>query len=165
MEFIYTPVVQSQNSGFTLRLGAEPASTHIALKGVLLSSVGLKYKSYCANIARTYIVDPTPQQEEIYTLLTEIQTEVLTKMKEGAVAKDLYAHTLNMVKEKKPEFESHFVKNIGHAVRVVAMVQKRIEFIITTDGPGVQRTRVYSECEEFTGHSQGYDIQPLLGFL
>jgi nucleosome binding factor SPN SPT16 subunit len=113
--------VQSQNSGFTLRLGAEPASTSIALKGVLLSSVGLKYKSYCANIARTYIVDPTPQQEEIYTLLTEIQTEVLARMKEGAVAKDLYAHTLNMVKEKKPDLESHFVKNIGHAVRVVAM--------------------------------------------
>lgn len=156
--------MQSQNSGFTIRLGAEPASTNIALKGVLLSSVGLKYKSYCANIARTYIVDPTPQQEEIYTLLTEIQTEVLAKMKEGAVAKDLYAHALNMVKEKKPDFESHFVKNIGHAVCVVVML-KRIEFTITADGFGVQGACIYSEYKEFTSHSQGYDIQPLLGLL
>lgn len=129
-----------------------------------MSSVGLKYKSYCANIARTYIVDPTPQQEEIYTLLTEIQTEVLAKMKEGAVAKDLYAHALNMVKEKKPDFESHFVKNIGHAVCVVVML-KRIEFTITADGFGVQGACIYSEYKEFTSHSQGYDIQPLLGLL
>lgn len=56
--------------------------------------------------------------------MTEIQTEVLAKMKEGAAAKDLYAYALNMVKEKKPDFESHFVKNIGHAVRVVVMLKR-----------------------------------------
>ena len=35
---------------------------------------------------------------------------------DGAVAKDLYQHALSFVKEKKPELESHFSKNIGHGV-------------------------------------------------
>lgn len=38
-------------------------------------------------------------------------------MKEGAVAKELYHFALSYVKEKKPELEANFQKNIGHGVR------------------------------------------------
>ena len=40
-------------------------------------------------------------------------------MKEGTVAKELYQHALSYVKEKKPELEANFTKNIGHGVRTV----------------------------------------------
>ena len=43
-------------------------------------------------------------------------------MKEGAVARDVYQHALAYVKEKKPELEKHFVKNIGHGVRAQSQV-------------------------------------------
>ena len=37
-------------------------------------------------------------------------------MTNGATARDVYNHALSYVREKKPELEKHFVKNIGHVV-------------------------------------------------
>jgi nucleosome binding factor SPN SPT16 subunit len=34
-------------------------SDNIAHKGVLLVAVGMRYKGYCANVGRSFIVDPT----------------------------------------------------------------------------------------------------------
>lgn len=31
----------------------------MAHKGVLLVAVGMRYKGYCANVGRTFVVDPT----------------------------------------------------------------------------------------------------------
>jgi nucleosome binding factor SPN SPT16 subunit len=38
-------------------------------------------------------------------------------MKDGVTARDVYQHAISFVKEKKPELEKHFVKNVGHGVR------------------------------------------------
>ena len=45
-----------------------------------------------------------------------LQAELLHKLKDGVVARDVYLHALSYIKEKKPELEKHFVKNIGFAV-------------------------------------------------
>lgn len=37
-------------------------------------------------------------------------------MKDGAVARDVYMHAVSFVREKKPDLEKHFVKNIGFSV-------------------------------------------------
>jgi nucleosome binding factor SPN SPT16 subunit len=121
VEFVYVPQIQSSASGYTLKLLNEPSPANISFKGVLMTSVGLKYKGYCANISRTYIVDPTPTQEEVYALVVEIHKEVVPRLKEGAVAKDIYAHALSIVKQKKPALEAHFVKSLGHAVCYVSI--------------------------------------------
>ncbi len=98
----------------------------------------MRYKSYCANLGRSFIVDPskvskndsgrraldvekdclslTQDQEAIYALLVSLQSEMLSQLKEGAAAKDLYQHALSYVKGKRPELEAHLVKNIGHGV-------------------------------------------------
>jgi FACT complex subunit SPT16 len=34
-------------------------------------------------------------------------------MRDGATARDVYAHALSYIKEKKPELERYFVKSIG----------------------------------------------------
>ena len=40
-------------------------------------------------------------------------------MKDGAVTKDVYMHALTYIREKKPELEKHFVKNIGFGVSIM----------------------------------------------
>ncbi|TFY82810.1 hypothetical protein EWM64_g1199 [Hericium alpestre] len=40
-------------------------------------------------------------------------TEVLNKMKDGALIKDIYQHALTQIKKHKPELEKNFVKNFG----------------------------------------------------
>ena len=38
-------------------------------------------------------------------------------MKAGVQAKDVYQHAVDYIREKKPDFEKYFVKNLGFAVR------------------------------------------------
>ncbi|KAK7693287.1 hypothetical protein QCA50_002854 [Cerrena zonata] len=115
-EFCYTPIIQSHStkSGFDLRPSAESSEDNMAHKGVFLVALGMRYKSYCANLGRSFIVDPSKEQEAIYALLLSLQTEIITKLTDGANARDVYNHALSYVREKKPELEKHFVKNIGH---------------------------------------------------
>jgi nucleosome binding factor SPN SPT16 subunit len=62
VEFCYPPIIisRSSSSGYDLRYTAESTEDNISHKGVLLVAFGLRYKSYCANVGRTFIVDPTP---------------------------------------------------------------------------------------------------------
>ena len=63
--------------------------------------------------------------------------ELLPRLKDGAIAKELYQHALSFVKEKKPDLESHFVKNIGHGVCVYAVFFASFLTYYTTDWYGV----------------------------
>ncbi|EEB96318.1 hypothetical protein MPER_04568, partial [Moniliophthora perniciosa FA553] len=102
IEFCYSPIIisRSSKSGYDLRYTAESTEDNIAHKGVLLVAFGMRYRSYCANVGRTFIVDPTP-------------SELLSYIKDGVTAKDIYQHALSYVKEKKPELEKNFVKSLG----------------------------------------------------
>ena len=45
-----------------------------------------------------------------------LQHEVLLKMKDGVVARDVYNHAVAYIREKKPDLEKYFVKSIGFGV-------------------------------------------------
>jgi nucleosome binding factor SPN SPT16 subunit len=62
VEFCYPPIIISKTSktGYDLRYTAQSTNDNIAHKGVLLVAFGLRYKSYSANVGRTFIVDPHP---------------------------------------------------------------------------------------------------------
>jgi nucleosome binding factor SPN SPT16 subunit len=47
-------------------------------------SLGTKYSMYCANIARTYMVDPNTTQEADYKLLLEAQEAAIAALVEDA---------------------------------------------------------------------------------
>jgi nucleosome binding factor SPN SPT16 subunit len=59
---------------------------------------------------------PYQEQESVYNLLLNLQAEILQRMKDGSVARELYQHALSYVKKHKPDLEKHFVKNIGFGV-------------------------------------------------
>lgn len=156
-EFCYTPIIQSQSTstGYDLSPAAESSSDNIAHKGVFLVAVGMRYKGYCANLGRSFIVDPSKvsqcayfcythptldsqEQEAIYLLLVSLQTEILTQLKGGAMAKEVYHHALSYVKQRKPELEKHFVKNVGHGVsRILRLPCIYTQYMCFTDGHGV----------------------------
>ncbi|KAF7322686.1 FACT complex subunit SPT16 [Mycena chlorophos] len=115
VEFCYPPIIisRSSSSGYDLRFTAESTEDSISHKGVFLIAFGLRYKSYCTNVGRTFMVDPTPEQEAQYTLLLSVQEELLRKIKDGISASAAYEVALSVVKEKKPALEKNFQKSIG----------------------------------------------------
>ena len=58
------------------------------------------------------------EQEAIYGLLFNLQTELMQKLQDGVVARDVYHHAISYIREKKPELEKNFVRSVGFGVRI-----------------------------------------------
>ncbi|KAI4733388.1 FACT complex protein [Aureobasidium sp. EXF-12298] len=116
LDWSISPVVQSGGK-YDLKLSAEADDSNLHA-GVILSTLGLRYLSYCSIISRTYLVDPNKSQESAYKLLLAVHDSILKNMKDGMVAKDVYTKALGLIKSKKPELEKNFVKSVGYGIGI-----------------------------------------------
>lgn len=110
-DWVYTPIIQSGGK-YDLKVSAESNADPMK-SGIILASMGIKYKDYCANIGRTFIIGPDKSQEANYTFLLELQQAVLKQMKAGTAIKQVHQAAIDYIKQKKPELEEHFVKTLG----------------------------------------------------
>ncbi|TKA65846.1 FACT complex subunit spt16 [Cryomyces minteri] len=118
LDWAYQPIVQSGGK-YDLRLSAVPDDENLHA-GVITSAFGLRYQTYCSSIARTYMVDPNKSQEGNYKLLLSIHEIVLKEIRDGVLAKDVYAKALSFLKSKKPELEKNFLKSVGAGIGIEA---------------------------------------------
>src|SRR6266536_2150704 len=116
LDWTHGPIIQSGGK-FDLKMNAQ-IDDEILHPGVIIASMGLRYKSYCSLIARTYLVDPNKSQESNYKLLLQVHNLVMKEIRDGASVKDIYAKALALVKTKKPELEKHFLKNVGAGIGI-----------------------------------------------
>lgn len=116
IDWCYTPIVQSGGQ-YDLRSSALSNSENLH-PGVILCSLGIRYKYYCSNIARTFLIDPNKTQEKNYEFLLELQNRVLSIIRDGVKIKDVYNEALNYIRAKRPDLEKHFTKNIGFAMGI-----------------------------------------------
>lgn len=118
-DWAYTPIVQSGGE-YDLRPSAQSNNKKIQGAeggGVIIASMGLKYKSYNANIARTFLIDPQRSQQKNFQFLCDLQVELVEKhLKVGSTGKALYEAATAYVNEKRPDLSSHFVRNVGFAI-------------------------------------------------
>ncbi|CCX06472.1 FACT complex subunit-domain-containing protein [Pyronema domesticum] len=118
LDWTVGPVIQSGGK-YDLKQNAQSDDNPLHA-GIILASMGLRYKSYSAQIARTYLIDPTKSQEKYYGFLTDLQWRVLTELRDGAVCKDIYNKAIQTIKSKHPELEKHFLKTIGFGIGIEA---------------------------------------------
>ncbi|KAI5800248.1 FACT complex subunit-domain-containing protein [Peziza echinospora] len=112
------PYIQSGGK-YDLRFSSENDTNNLH-SGVILCSFGLRYKTYCSMIARTFLIDPNKSQDKYYNFLVDLSWEVVKQCRDGVMAKDVYAKALSLVKSKFPELEKHFVKNVGGGIGIEA---------------------------------------------
>lgn len=55
-DWVYTPIIQSGGK-YDLKVSAESNGENLK-KGVIIASMGIKYKEYCSNIGRTFMTSP-----------------------------------------------------------------------------------------------------------
>lgn len=114
LDWILGPAIQSGGK-FDLRFASD-ANDNILHPGIIIAALGLRYKSYCSTISRTYLVDPNKSQESNYKLLCMVHNSIIKDVRDGMLAKDIYNKALGIIKAKKPEMEKHFLKNVGWGV-------------------------------------------------
>jgi nucleosome binding factor SPN SPT16 subunit len=110
------PTVQS-GGHYDLRFASEPDDQNMHA-GIIVSALGIRYQSYASLVARTYLVDPSKEQEANYKLLVQIHETILSTIKDGITTREVYSKALNVLKQKRPDLEKHFQKNVGYGIGI-----------------------------------------------
>ena len=116
LDWAYGPVVESGGQ-YDLRFSAVSNDENLH-SGCIVSGLGFRYKTYCAVIARTFLIDPSKSQTANYKILLAAHDAAMKEVRDGVVIKDVYNKALGVVKAKKPELEKSFGKNVGAAIGI-----------------------------------------------
>jgi len=115
VEACFEPAVQSGGS-YVTKLSAQSSDAPMT-SDVVIASMGVRYKSYCGMIARTFMVDPVKKVERAYLLLQSLHEYLCeSQLKAGAVVADVVVAAQKFVKERDPSLLPHLSKSIGWGV-------------------------------------------------
>lgn len=115
LDTAYTPIIQS-GGVFNLKPSAE--STDDPLHhgdGVITVSLGGRYRAYCANIGRTYVINPTKAQAAEYATLLAAHEAAVGALKPGRPASDALQAAVDAVRGRDPALVPKLTKNVGFA--------------------------------------------------
>lgn len=54
--------------------------------GAITCAMGIRFKSYCSNLVRTLMVDPSQEVQDNYNFLLQLQEELLKELRHGEVS-------------------------------------------------------------------------------
>ncbi|KAF6251518.1 global transcription factor [Scenedesmus sp. NREL 46B-D3] len=111
VDIAYPPLFQS-GGNYDLKLNAA-CDDNALHDGVILVSLGTRYQSYCANVSRTYIINPNKAQEAQYAALLAAHEAACAALKEGQPARASMEAAVKTLQEKAPELVERLNKNVG----------------------------------------------------
>ena len=115
VDIAYNPMFESGGSDFTLKVGRECSDKPIEY-GTIVCQAGARYGSYCANVGRTYFVNPSEQKKVRYAVAAEAHAAAVKALVAGAKAGDVYAAAEAVLKEKDAGLAEKMGKNVGAAI-------------------------------------------------
>lgn len=116
VDMCYPAIIQS-GGNYNLKFSAVSDKNTLHF-GAIICSLGARYKSYCSNIVRTLLVNPTDEMQANYNFLVQLEEEVLKKLQQGNKISDVYDAGYNYVKKEKPALLDHLTKNFGFAMGI-----------------------------------------------
>eukprot|EP00775_Hariotina_reticulata_P011875 gene11875-12019_t len=112
VDIAYPPLFQS-GGHYDLKLSAACDDQNLH-DGVIIVSLGTRYQSYCANISRTYIINPNKAQEAQYNALLAAHEAACAALKDGQPAKASMEAAIKALQDKgQPELVEKLNKNVG----------------------------------------------------
>jgi nucleosome binding factor SPN SPT16 subunit len=117
VDWCYTPIVQSGGK-YDLRSSAASNADKLH-SGTIVCSLGARYKNYCSNVARTFLIDPTKEQDQNYMVLQNLQEKLLKEViHNGVECQDVYTKCVTYLRNTAPELETHLLKNCGFGMGI-----------------------------------------------
>lgn len=116
LEMCYPPIIQSGgNYGLKFSVSSDKNYLHF---GAIVCSLGARYKSYCSNISRTLLVNPSDTIQENYNFVLNLEEELLKNLIPGNKLHEVYESGLEYAKKEKPELVDRLVKTFGFAIGI-----------------------------------------------
>jgi len=116
IDMCYPPIIQS-GGNYKLKFSVVSDKENLHF-GAIVTSLGVRYKSYCSNIVRTMLVDPSQNVQDIYTYLVSLEELIISKLRDGVKLSEVYAAAMENVKKEKPEITDKINKNFGFAMGI-----------------------------------------------
>ena len=117
IESCYFPIVQSGGceNGFNIKPSALTDDGTMT-EDVVICSLGARFKNYCANIARTYVIDSVSKVERTYNVMLKLHAECRAVMQHGTKLVEVYSRAKTFLKQKYPNLLPHLPKSLGFSV-------------------------------------------------
>ncbi|KAJ2797517.1 FACT complex subunit spt16, partial [Coemansia guatemalensis] len=112
IEWSNLPIIQSGGQ-YNLSLRAR-SNTDMLHAGTVVCTLNVRYFMYNASLSRSFMIDPTPEQEKNYTFLVSLQKEMLGWLGPGVVMSTIYDRAIAYVRQHRPDLVENFVKDCGH---------------------------------------------------
>lgn len=114
LDMCYPAIIQS-GGNYSLKFSAVSDKNHLHF-GAIVCSLGVRYKSYCSNIVRTLLVNPSEKLQEQYSFLVNMEEEMLKIMVPGTKLLTIYEKGLEYAKKEQPSLVDKLTKTFGFAM-------------------------------------------------
>lgn len=114
LDMCYPAIIQS-GGNYSLKFSVFSDKNYLHF-GSIICALGARYKSYCSNIVRTLLVNPTDTIQKHYTFLLNLEEELLKVMIPGKKLSDVYEFGLEYAKKEEPKLVDKMTKTFGFAV-------------------------------------------------
>lgn len=114
VESCFSPIIQS-GGDYDIKVSAQSNSKNLKFD-VILCSLGARYRNYCGNLSRTFLVDPPQKISDTYSTLIGTIDVCLEKMIVGNQLKDVMDSAKAFLQRKAPHLLAHLPKNLGFAI-------------------------------------------------
>ncbi|XP_018564302.1 FACT complex subunit spt16 [Anoplophora glabripennis] len=116
VDMCYPAIIQSGgNYNLKFSVTSDKNTLHF---GAIICSLGVRYKSYCSNIVRTLLVNPTEEIQSNYNFLVNLEDEVMKKLQSGVKLSEVFEAGCEYIKKEKAALYSHITKNFGFATGI-----------------------------------------------
>eukprot|EP00605_Chrysophyceae_sp_TOSAG23-4_P002193 GSChrysophyteH1.ASY1.ANO1.2423.1 assembled CDS len=110
----YTPIVQSGGK-YDIKVSAFSDSEKLS-PDVIIASMGARYKSYCGNMSRTFMVDAPLKVEKTYGTLLSLHAYCLEQMTPGNAIKDVVTKARAWLEKADSSLLACMPKTLGFAM-------------------------------------------------
>lgn len=114
LDMCYPAIIQS-GGNYSLKFSAFSDKNYLHF-GSIICALGARYKSYCSNIVRTLLVNPTDTIQKHYNFLLNLEEELLKVMVPGKKLSEVYDIGLEYSKKEEPKLVDKLTKTFGFAV-------------------------------------------------
>ncbi|XP_057429524.1 FACT complex subunit SPT16-like [Lotus japonicus] len=119
VDICYPPIFQSGGE-FDLRPSAVSNDDllYYDSASVIICAVGARYKSYCSNIARTFLIDAISLQSKAYEVLLKAHEAVIGSFKPGNKLSSAYQAAVSVVEKEAPDLLPFLTKSAGTGIGI-----------------------------------------------
>ena len=116
LDLCYPAIIQS-GGNYKLKFSVTSDKENVHF-GAIMCTFGARYKSYCSNVARTMLVNPSEKIQKTYEFLVQLEELIFNELKDGVKMSKVYEMVVSKTKKERPDLEEKLTKNFGFVMGI-----------------------------------------------